>query len=333
MHSRHLRSVYLPITWVLLAAPWILLMAPGAAAQAEDLYPSRPIRVIIPFSPGSTTDVIPRTVFESLAAALGQPIVVENRSGGGSAIGTAAVAKAEPDGYTLLANSSAQTITPSVRANLPYDAAADFSAIAPLGSLPIVFVTAPGKGFKTLGDLAAAAKTRPSGITYGSAGVGTATHLAAERMIQSAGIHAVHVPFRGAEALPEALAGRIDVLASGLPAALPLIRDGRLVALAVSGQHRAAALPDVPTTEEAGIPNSHYDVWLGLLAPAGTPRDIVDKLSRETAKVLAAPEMQHRLALLGVEPMTLGPMEFDARIREEITINSRIIKAAGIKPD
>ncbi len=326
MHLRRLRSVYPALTW-------ILLLALGAPAFGQSAYPSRPIRVIIPFSPGSTTDVIPRTVFEPLSAQLGQPIVVENRSGGGSAIGTAVVAKAEPDGYTLLANSSAHTITPSVRGNLPYDAAADFSAVVPLGSLPIVFVTSPAKGFKTLGELIAAAKASSGHITFGSAGVGTATHLAAERMIQNAGIRAVHVPFRGAEALAEALAGRIDFLASGLPAALPLIRDGRLVALAVSGRQRAAALPEIPTTEEAGVANSHYDVWLGLLAPAGTPRDIVDKLNRETAQVLAAPEMRRKLMQLGVEPMMLAPAEFDARIREEIAINGAIIKAAGIKPD
>jgi tripartite-type tricarboxylate transporter receptor subunit TctC len=267
-----------------------------------------------------------------MTADLGQSIVVENRGGAGGTIGVTAVAKADPDGYTLLAHSAAHTVAPSIYSKLSYDPAGDFEAIIPFGNAPTVLVVAPSKGIKSIAELTAAAKAKPGALNYASAGIGTGTHMAAERYIQSAGIKVVHIPFKGGpEALTEVLTGRVDFMFGALPSAYPHIRDGRLIALAVSPQKRLSALPDVPTTEEAGYADSHYDVWLGLLAPAKTPREIIEKLRAATAKAMALPVVQDRLKQLGMEPLSLTPQEFDARIRQEIVANEKIIRNAGIK--
>ena len=302
----------------------------ATAASADDKYPTHPIRVIIPFSAGSATDIVPRMVFEKMS--LGQTIVVENRGGAGGTIGVSAVASAAPDGYTLLAHSAAHTVAPSLYSKLSYDPATDFHGVLSFGNAPTVAVVAPSKNIKTLKELEAYAKTKPEGLTFASAGIGTGTHLAAERWIQSAGIKALHIPFKGGpEALTEVLTGRVDFMFGALPSAQPHIKDGRLIALAVSPQKRISALPDVPTTEEAGYKDSHYDVWLGLLAPAKTPPDIIAKLYAEGTKAMADPDVQARLKKVGMEPLAMTPAEFDARIREEIKANEKIIRNAGIK--
>jgi tripartite-type tricarboxylate transporter receptor subunit TctC len=298
-----------------------------ARAQA---WPARPIKVIIPFSAGSTVDIIGRIVLDPLSAQLGQPIVVENRGGAGGTIGAAMVAKADPDGYTLLVNASAHSAAPAAYPNVSYDTARDFSAVVAFGSVPNVMVVSPAKGIKTAQELAAAAKS--GAMTYASAGVGSATHWAAERFRLSAGFKATHVPFRGGpEALTEVMTGRVDFMCIGVSSGLPFVQEGKLLAIAVSTPKRSAALPNVPTTLEAGFPDSDYTFWNGMLVPANTPRAIIDRLHQETQKALHLPAVQEKFAPQGIELMPLSPMEFDALINKEIAANIALVKAAGLK--
>src|SRR5262245_12443545 len=310
----------------------LAVLAGWAGPAAADGWPDRMIKAFIPFSAGSATDVIPRAVFDPLSAVLGQTIIVENRGGAGGTLGVGAVVKAEPDGYTILANSSAHTVAPWIVPNLPYDTAKDLAAVVPLGRNANVMVVNPSRGWKTVQDLVAAAKAKPGSITYGSAGVGTATHISAERFRLSAGFDAVHVPYKGGpEALTDVLGGRIDFYYCPISTAIPLVRDGRLLALVVSTPARAAAMPDVPTSLEAGYPNSDYTVWYGVFMPAKTPRAIVDKFYTVTTHVLQSPAMRQKLAQLAVDPLPLTPKEFDKRVVDELAANGALIKAAGIK--
>jgi tripartite-type tricarboxylate transporter receptor subunit TctC len=298
-------------------------------ASAQN-WPVRPIRAIVPFSAGSTIDVIGRIVLDPLSAALGQTIVVENRGGAGGSIGSALVAKAEPDGHTILIHASAHSAAPAVYPNLSYDPTRDFSAVVVFGSVPTVTVISPAKGIKTLKELVEAA--RKGSFTFASAGVGSATHWAAERLRLSGGFDAVHVPFRGGpEALTEVMTGRVDFMCIGITSGFPFIRQGRLLPLAVSTRTRSSALPDLPTTIEAGYPDSDYTFWNGMLAPAKTPRAIVNRLHAEMQKVLREPAVIEKLKVQGVEPMPLTPTEFDALIAKEIESNIALVKAAGLK--
>jgi tripartite-type tricarboxylate transporter receptor subunit TctC len=312
------------------------LVALGLAQASAQMpsWPTKPIKAFIPFSAGSATDIIPRAVFDRVAADLGQPIVVENRGGAGGTIAVGAVVKAEPDGYTILANSSAHTVAPSIIDNIPYDTARDLSGVVTLGKNANILVVSPAKGWKTAADLVAAAKARPGTVNYASAGVGTATHISAERFRQSAGFQATHVPYRGGpEALADIFGGRVDFYYCPISTALPLLRDGRLVALATSTPQRASALRDVPTSLEAGYASSDYTVWYGVFMPAKTPRAIIDKFHMATMKVIATPAMQQKLNELAVDPMPLKPAEIDALVETEIKANEKLIKAAGIKPN
>jgi len=310
-----------------------LLLAASAGALAET-YPSKTIRVIIPFGAGSATDVIPRIVFDQLSRQLGQAIVVENRGGAGGTIGSTVVAKADPDGYTLLVNSSAHTITPAIYSNLPYDVASDFAAVGAIGNVPNVLIVAPSKGLKTLGEFVDAAKAKPGSFNFASVGVGSAVHLSAERFRIAAGYEAVHIPFKGgAEALTEVIAGRVDYYFCPIATALPHVREGKLLALAVSSPQRASALPAVPTTLEAGFADSDYTFWIGMFAPSKTPREIVDRLNVEMAKAVADPAVREKLATLGVEAMPMSPVQFDAHVKGEITRYATFAKAAGLKPN
>jgi tripartite-type tricarboxylate transporter receptor subunit TctC len=313
----------------LAAAAALPLVSRTAGAQA---WPSKTIRVIIPFTAGSTIDVIARIVFEPLAQQLGQAMVIENRAGAGGMTGAAAVARADPDGYTFLVNSSAHSAVPAIYANVPYDTARDFAAVASLGSTPNVIVISPTKGMRRLQELVAAAKAKPGTITYATAGVGSATHLSTERFRFSAGFEGVHVPFRGMpEALTEVMTGRLDFSCSSFAPALPFIRDGKLLPLAVTTPKRSSALPDVPTTLEAGYANSDYTFWTGMFLPAKAPRDIVERMHQEAQRALRAPGMPQKLAQHGVEPMPITPEAFDALIKNEIESNIALVKAAGIK--
>jgi tripartite-type tricarboxylate transporter receptor subunit TctC len=312
-------------------ACFALLLGCCGQAGAQD-WPTKTIKAFIPFSAGSATDVIPRAVFEPLGTELGQTIVVENRGGAGGTIGVGAVVKADPDGYTILANSSAHTVAPWIVPNIPYDTGRDLAAVVSLGKNANVLVVSPAKGWKTVQDLVAAAKRNPGSINFASAGIGTATHVSAERFRLSAGFDAVHVPYKGGpEALTDILGGRVDFYYCPISTAIPLIRDGRLLALAVSTPVRASALPDVPTSLEAGYANSDYTVWYGVFMPAKTPRAIIDKFHAATTKVLQTPAMQQKLAQLAVDPMPMKPAEFDKYVADEIEANGKLIKAAGIK--
>ncbi len=321
------------ICLILMTALGLGSVALEAKAQTgTQTWPTKPLRAIVPYGAGSTTDIVPRVVFDQLSSQLGQSIIVENRPGAGGTIGSAFVAKADPDGYTLLVNSSAHTISPALYPNLSYDPARDFAAVIPLGVSPNVLVVSPSKGFKTVGDLVAAAKAKPGALTFSSVGVGTATHLSAERFRASAGIRVVHVPFKGgAEAMTEVMAGRVDFFFGPVGVVLPLVRQGKLTALVVNGAERSAALPDVPTTQEAGFANAEYPIWFGVFLPAKTPRDIVDKLHDETLKALQTPKVRDKLATLGVDPMVMTPKEFDAYVEKEIAVNAALVKAADIK--
>jgi tripartite-type tricarboxylate transporter receptor subunit TctC len=316
--------------WI--AAAGIALLAPGLAAAQT--WPSKPIRAVIPFAAGSFTDVLPRVVFDHVGKQLGQTIVVENRTGAGGTIGVTAVVKAEPDGHTILANSSAHTIAPAIYPNLSYDTARDLTAVISLGQTPLVMIMSPAKGHKTVQDFVKAARDKPDSINFASAGVGSATHLAAERFIHAAGIKAVHIPHRGGtEAMTDVIAGRVDFYFCPMGTAVPQIEAGRVLALAVSSPQRAAALPAVPSTIEAGYPDSDYTFWVGVFVPAKTPGAIVERLHRETQKAMQIAAVKARLTELGSDPMDLSPAQFDTLVKKEIVTSAALAKAAGLKPN
>jgi tripartite-type tricarboxylate transporter receptor subunit TctC len=258
--------------------------------------------------------------------------VVENRGGAGGTVGAAQVAKSTPDGYTLLVHSAGHVANPSIYSHLPYDTLKDFAGVTPLAALPNVLVTSPSKGFKDVRDLVDKARASPGTLNYGSAGNGSATHMNAEIFRLSAKFDAVHVPFKGTpEAMTEVTAGRIDFLFAPMASALPFVKQGQMKALAVGTPKRSPELPDVPTTVEAGFPNSEYTFWVGMLAPAGTPKAVVDKLNAETVKVLKSPEFKEKLKTLGAEPFPMAPAEFDAFIKTETAHMAEVVKAAHIQ--
>jgi tripartite-type tricarboxylate transporter receptor subunit TctC len=314
-----------------MAAPALVRRA-FADASPETWPRDRVIRAIVPFGAGSSVDIIGRIVLDPLSRALNQSIVVENRSGAGGTIGCAFVSKSDPDGYTLLVNASAHTVVPAVYPHLSYDPSADFAACAMFGVVPNVLLVAPSKGIKSAKELVE--RARNGELTFSSAGVGSSTHWAAERFLLSAGVKATHVPFNsGPAALSEVMTGRIDFCFIGISSSKPFITDGKLLPLAVSALKRSPALPDVPTTIELGFADSNYTFWNGLLAPAKTPRHIIERLYTEVQKALALPEVQTKLDAQGVEPMPLTPQEFDAMISKEIVANVKLAQAAGIKFD
>ncbi len=292
----------------------------AGAALAQSGYPDRPIHIIVPFTAGSGTDIIARTLGEAMSKGLKQPIVIENRPGAGGTLGAAQVAKSAPDGYTLLVHSAGHVANAAIYASLPYDTVRDFAGVTSLASLPNVLIVAPSKGFKSVGDLVEKARASPGTFNYGSAGNGSATHMNAEIFRMSANVKAQHVPYKGTpEVMTEIAAGRLDFFFAPLSSALPLIKDGRLQALAVGTAKRSPLLPDVPTTTEAGFAQSEYVFWVALLAPAATPRAIIERLNAEALKALASPEM----------PMS--PADFDAFIRAETARMAQVVKAAGIQ--
>jgi tripartite-type tricarboxylate transporter receptor subunit TctC len=319
----------MPQSRVWAIAPILGVMSLSAWGQT---WPVKSLRVVVPFTAASATDAVARMVSERISASVGQPVVVENRPGAGGTIGAGVVAKAEPDGYTILIHSSSQTVTPSTYPHLSYDAARDFAGVTALASLPNVLVISPSKGIRSVKELVAAAKAKPGSMNYASAGAGSATQLNAERFRLGAGFQATHVPFKGTpEALTEILTGRVDFYFCPVLSVLQFIKEGRLLALAVGSTKRAAALPDVPTTLEAGVPNSDYNFWVGMFVPVKTPRRVVDRLYAEATKALESADTKDRLSKLGGEPMLMRPDEFDAYLRKEIAINAQLVKAAGIQ--
>jgi tripartite-type tricarboxylate transporter receptor subunit TctC len=313
-----------------LAAAAALLGAPAAPAQPA--YPSKPVHFIVPFTAGSGTDIIARAVGDVMARGLGQPVIIENKPGAGGTIAAAQVARSEPDGYTVLIHSSGHALNPAIYPSLSYDTLRDLTGVTPLASLPNVMVVSPGRGWKSVADVVAAAKARPGQLNYASAGIGSATHLNAEKFKLQSGLDAVHVPFKGTpEALSDVIGGRTDWFFAPLSSALPLIQDGKLLALAVSTPQRTPSLPQVPTTLEAGIPGSDYIFWVGMIVPGATPAPVIRRLHEEVLKALASPEVKERFAKLGADAFPMAPAQFNAFIRTEMESAARIAKAANLK--
>jgi tripartite-type tricarboxylate transporter receptor subunit TctC len=312
-----------------------LLCASGSAsAESPAEWPARQVRVIVPIAAGSGIDIVARTVSQQLAKQLARPFVIENRPGGATTTGAAAVASAAPDGYTILFHSVAFTVTPSTVANLPYDVARDFAGVMPITNTPLLLVSPPGR-FKSVGDLVARAKADKGGMNYATPGYGAAAHFTSERFRLAAGFEAQQIPFRGTvEAVTEVVAGRVAFYFAPLTTVQSLIQEGRLDALATTSRKRISTLPNVPTTIEAGYPESDFDFWVGMFVPSKTPRDIVEKLYGETRKAAELPELRAQMAAIGGEPMeAMTPAEFDDYVRKEIARNAAIAKAAGITPN
>jgi tripartite-type tricarboxylate transporter receptor subunit TctC len=302
------------------------------AASAQSGYPNKPIRVIVPFPAGSTTDIIARAISDKMGQSMGQQLVVENRGGASGTIGQAAAAQAAPDGYTIMIHSSSHTVSPHTFAKLPFDTVNDFVPVTPISSTPNVLVISPSKNIKTLQELLAYGRANPGKLNFASAGQGSATHLNAEKFKLAAKIDAQNIPFKGsAEAVTEVMSGRVDYYFSPIAPVIGQIRNGQLLPLAVGSPRRAAALPHVPTTAEAGVPGSEFNFWIGMFAPKGTPAAIVNRLQDEVVKALADPEVKQRFVTLGADAWTLEPAAFDAYIRDEIKSNAALVKAAGLQ--
>jgi tripartite-type tricarboxylate transporter receptor subunit TctC len=312
-----------------LAAAATLLFAGTLLAQA---YPNKPIKFVVPFSAGSATDIVARTVGDAMSKSMGQPILIDNRLGAGGTIAAAQVARSEPDGYTVFIPASGHALNPSLYPNLGYDTLKDLSGVTTLAAIPNVLVVSPAKGWKTQADLIAAVKANPGKYNYASAGIGSATHLNAEIFRLQSGIEALHVPYKGTpDAMTNVIGGSNDWFFAPLASALPLIRDGKLLALSVSTKNRASQLPNVPTSIEAGLPDSDFTLWVGMIVPSATPAAVVKKLHEEALKALASPEVKERMAKQGTESFTMSPDEFNAYIKAEMETAARIVKAANLK--
>ncbi len=302
----------------------------AACAALAQGFPSKTVRLVSGVTPGSASDTMARVVAEKLQASLGQPVIVENRLGAGGLIGAQYVARAEPDGHTIMVYASAFTVAPLLTPEALDPK--DLVPVATMATIPTVLVVSPSKGYKTVADLVAAAKAKPGQVVASSAGIGSSTHMNLERFRISAGIDVLHVPLKGApEALTEVLTGRADFYFA-LPFQVSAnVKSGKLLALAVGSPRRSALFPDVPTTVEAGYPNSDYNFWVGALISAKTPREIVLRLHREFNAAVNSPEVRERFLKLGADPLTMSLPEFEAMIRDEFESNARLIKAAGIK--
>jgi tripartite-type tricarboxylate transporter receptor subunit TctC len=301
-----------------------------AAAQN---YPTKPVQVILAFTPGSAVDIVGRIVTAKLSEMWGQPVVNENRSGAGGSIGTAAVARAAPDGYTLLVTSNAHTVNPAIYAQLPYDTLKDFTDIVPFTEQPNVMVVNTDAPYKTLGDLVAAAKAKPGVINIGHAGIGSGTHLSTEKFIAAANVKVVEVPFKGTpEVIAAILSHNVDGYWAPISAGLSQIKGGKLRALAVTTAKRNPVLPDVPTIGEAGVKGGESALWVAMWGPAGMSPELVNKINADTRKALADPGVKSKLQNLGNDTMDMSPQEFSKLVRSEMEDYSRVLKAAGIKP-
>lgn len=297
-------------------------------------YPAGPIKIIVPFTPGSATDILGRVTGERLSAVFGQPAIVENRAGAGGTIGITLVAKAPPDGLTLGVVSTGHVVNPVLYSNLQYDTIKDFAGVAPLANLPSVLIVPQTLGAKTAKELVAMAKAKPGTLNFGTAGVGSAAHVNSEKFNFAADIQAMHIPFKGTpEILNDTMAGRVQMAWVPLVSSVGALKDGRVFALAVSTKARSATLPDVPTIAEAGFPGGQFDFWVGMLAPAKTPREVVARINTEINRSQQTPEIKQRLANLGAESMPMTPDQFDAYIQEEATTLQKIMRAAGAKPN
>ena len=310
----------------------LLLIAMGAAAAQS--YPTHPVRMIVPYAAGGASDVTARIVAAGLSERLKQQIVVENRTGAGGAIGAEAAAKAAPDGYTLLLGSASEIVMLPVVARIPFDPLRDFAPVAMVSDIALVLAVHPSLPAQSVQELIALAKSRPGAINYGSAGIGATSHLAMAMFNAMTGTQMVHVPYKGSvPATADLVAGHLQVGTPTLPAALPYVKSGQLRVLAVTSARRWPTLPEVPTLAESGVPGYEMTLWTGLMAPAGTPQDIVTQLHRETVEVLAMPQVKEAIGRQGGEINTGGPAEFGALIKSDLAKWQRVVKQAGIKVD
>jgi len=300
---------------------------------AGQTYPTKPVHVIISFTPGSSTDIVGRIVIQKLTEIWGQPVVPENRAGAGGSIGSAVVAKATPDGYTLLINSNAHSVNPAIYAKLPYDTLKDFTEIAPLAIQPNVFVVPADAPYKTLGDFINAAKAKPGALNIGHAGVGSGTHLTTEKFIAATGVKVTEVPFKGTpEVIAAMFSGDVQAYWAPISAAMALIKGGKLRPLAVSTAKRNPQLPDVPTPAEAGAKGAESPLWFGLWGPGGMDSQLVRKINADVRKALADAAVKERLIQTGNDTMDMSPQEFAKLVRSEMEDYARVLKAAGVKP-
>jgi tripartite-type tricarboxylate transporter receptor subunit TctC len=307
------------------------LAAAPAAAQDAASYPDKPVTFIVGFSAGGGTDTVARIVAEAVRKEWGQAAVVENHEGAGGQIAASLVAKADPDGYTLLFDSASFTLRPALEPNLPYDAAKDFVPVTLASSAPYVLAVNPDVPAKTVGELIALAKEKPGELNYASAGVGSSLHLAAELFKSLAGVDIVHVPYKGAAGIPDLLEGRVQLAFAGLPQSLPHIKSGALRALAVTTTERSPQLPDVPTMQEAGVDGYEMGAWYGLFAPAGTPKAIIDKVAADVGEALKDPAVREQLEGQGLEPVGTSPDSFGPYVTDEIAKWTKLVADAGIK--
>ncbi len=309
------------------------IFAASALQAFAQGYPSKSVHMIITFPPGSGTDIVGRLVAQKLSEFWGQSVVVENRAGAGGSIGSALVAKAAPDGYTLLVNSSAHAVNPAIYAKLPYDTLKDFVDIAPLSGAPNVLVVNAASKIRSVAEFIAEAKAKPGQMNFAHAGIGSGTHLNTEKFKLATGIDFVQIPYKGTqEVFTDLIGGRVTSYFSPMSPVIPQVRDGKLRALAVSSARRSSQLPDVPTVAESGIPGFEFTLWFGLWGPTGIPADVVDKISKDVNRALASPDMSDRLGKLGNDAMSMNPAEFRQFVRKEVDDYARIVKAAGIKP-
>ncbi len=329
MDSPH-RSRRQAVATLLTAA---LALAAGAPAAAQDAWPNRPVRIVVPFAAGGATDVVARALAKDLGELWGQPVVVDNRGGAGGNIGADAVAKAPPDGYTLLmASGSILTVNPHIYAKLPFDAQKDFIPVTNVASGPQLVVVHPGVQAKSVKEMIALAKAKPESVNFGSAGIGSQTHMAAENFVDAAGINATHVPYKGeAPALADLIAGQIQFVLANIAAAAPHVQNGTIRAIAVTSLVRSPLLPDVPTVAESGVAGFENTGWFGLLVPAGTSPSIVNKLHADTVKVLERREMKDRLSVQGMAPVGNAPAAFASAIRDESKRWEQVVKSRGLK--
>jgi len=299
----------------------------------QDAWPSKPMRMILPFPPGGGTDILGRLIADRLSASLGQPVVTENRGGAGGNVGAEAAAKSAPDGYTLVLVAPSLAISPTLYSRLNYDPVKDLAPISLVATVPNVMVTQPSMPGE-LKEFIATVKAKPGALNFGSGGAGTSNHLAGELFNLVAGTRLVHIPYKGVNlAMQDVLSGNVHLVFIGIPAAAPHIKAGKLRALAVVAPQRSPALPEVPTVAEAGLPDFEVTTWYGILAPAGTPRNVITRVNGELVKIMHAPELREKLAATGTDPLTSTPEEFAAYIKREITKWGEVIRKAGVKAD
>ena len=310
---------------------YLSLLASGAWPQA---YPAKPVRIVVPFSPGGSTDVTARILAQKLSEAWRQQVIVDNRTGAGGNIGADVVAKAAPDGYTLLlATTGVMAINHHLYRNMSYDAARDFAPVTQIGALPLILVVHPSLPVKSVKELIAIAKSQPGQLTFASSGVGSATHMTAELFRLMAGVDIVHIPYKGSgQSLIDVISGEVTIAFDQITSSAPQVQAGKLRALAVTSAKRFASVPNLPTVAEAGVPGYESVSWNGIAAPAATPRDIVNRIQAEIARTLQLPDIKERFAKDGIEPVGSTPEQFSAHIRAERVKWEKVVKAAGIKP-